>query len=253
MRYSVLCGIICAFVMIGCASSAPPTIFMPKESGQLTSFYRNGIPIGSMKCDSATMMMQLGTEEIIGTHYVRVWVLYQNNSTTPYLLEPMKTISLNIVGKNYSFFDQKPEAPSVILSHIDNDKATNLITQAIGGTLQALTVQPTTITNSDGSESKLNDQGEKRSQIVTETAASMASTASMYEVYKSSVNSGILQKNTIFPGESVNGYIYFPRPVLTKDSFGSQGAIDIAKYSYSVKINGMTGKSLVEFNPEVGE
>lgn len=77
----------------------------------------------------------------------------------------------------------------------------------------------------------------------------MVSTAILYDIFQSSVNSGILRRNTIFPGESVNGYIYFPIPA---DENGFL-LIKPESHNYRLFITTQIGSKVIEFTPAEGE
>ncbi len=109
-----------------------------------------------------------------------------------------------------------PESPTKILANISNEKAKSLIVQSIGGTFETMSINPTTAKTrlDDGSTltTTLNDKKEKQDIVTNRTANTMANTAIWYDTYINSVSNGILRRNTVFPGQSVNGYIYFPFP-----------------------------------------
>lgn len=70
-----------------------------------------------------------------------------------------------------------------------------MVLQSIGGALEALAQEPTTV--SDGTE---------------RTDAALAETHQYYQDFRESVDLGCLRQTTVFPGQSVSGFLYFPMP-----------------------------------------
>jgi hypothetical protein len=241
----------------GCAITTAPTIFVPQELLWVSAFYRNGLPIGTVNEDSSFMMVSLEPVEITGEKYMRLWFLYKNNSSVPFLLEPLKIVKLDIKGGNKSYDEITPESPAKILAHIENEVAITLILQGIGGVLKALNTEPTTISHQSiisppvGEKWELNDKAEKSQAIIDKTLLTMSTTAHLYDIFKNSINTGILRRNTVFPNESVNGYIYFPLPELA--SWSSKIFIRPEEYSYKLNILTQSGYTFVEFLPALGE
>ena len=250
--FPLLLSVIVA-LLTGCASSSPPTIYFPSETSDVHAFYKNGLPIGTVNFDSATVMLAMEPASVVGTEYMRLWFLCQNKAQADFLLEPLKCAKLTFIGSKKTYENVEPEAPSVILSHIDNEMAAKMIGQVIGGTLQSIAAEPTTITDPQGGQWKSNDKAEKVNTIVDKTTSSMATTGTMYSLFKSSINSGILRRNTIFPGESVNGYIYFPLPKAFRTSFNDYMTIDPSKYRFVLDLNVQSKNQQVEFTPKIGE
>ena len=205
----------------GCASTVPEPKFMPEQSQNVFPFFTRGQPIAAIQSANAFMLLSLEPTILADRRYFRLWILYQSTSEEPYLLEPKRFVSLTITsiskGKTGT---STPESPTKILADISNEKALSMIIQAIGGTLQAMAARPTTAETrfNDGSSATttINDQQEKRDMVADRTANAMANTAMWYEIYQNSISDGILRRNTVFPGRSVNGFIYFPFPARRK-------------------------------------
>ncbi len=233
------CAVICflsAVALFGCVTAKPPSIFVPHPQADVTYYYRNGMPIVVAKIESSLVCFVLDHSAQLGTtRYIRLWALFQNNSHSNLLFEPLKFFSLTLHDGRDSLDTVWPESPTKILTRMSNDAATNLILQSIGGTLKALSTQPTTVTSSSGERSQLNDRQEKIDKISEQTNASVAGTAALYRAYANSASSGILRRNTILPGESVNGYVYFQFPA-TRERNLNRGNIDLTKYEIRLDI-----------------
>lgn len=120
-----------------------------------------------------------------------------------------------------------------------------MIVQAIGGALQSVSASMSpeaTITDPAGGVYKVNDQNVS-DKITRATVEDMKTTKYMYETFKSSVNNGILRRNTIFNERSVTGNVYF-----------HIGNINLKKCKRVVLfITTKDGITAVEFTPRIGE
>jgi len=227
----------------GCASTITPALYIPEQNNGIKLIYRNGNPFAFGKNDSISFFVSIEPEVVVGKQYMRAWILLKNHSQNEMLIEPEKVASIKIPDVDSVLL--QPYSPYVILKDIDDKKASEMILQTIGGIVNSVTVQPTTVQSSNGDTYQINDVNQKQKEILKETAASNNATEIMYEMYKSSINSGILKKHTLFPGESVNGYIYFSMPV---------GFNPLLKHphnlSYLVFIKLIDGNS-IRFTPQV--
>ncbi len=258
-------------IVLGCASTKPFTKYLPEQQENVFPFFTSGQPIGAIETAEAFLLLSLEPTYVAGRPYIRLWMLYQNTSDKPYLLEPLQFVTLTSthISKDKSKSSQ-PESPTKILAHISNDKAATMIMQAIGGTLEQMAVKPTTtrtetyeIANGGVRTSTaittVDDESKKRGEIHDRTVNAMMNTAIWYELYQSSVSEGILRRNTIFPTQSVNGYIYFPfswpggldwgyRRYRDQDLF-----LRSMDYIYSVSFVTAEGDQDIKFVPIEGE
>jgi hypothetical protein len=166
-------------------------------------------------------MLVMSTTKISGYKYIRLWCLYYNKGTEPVLFEPAKAASLVSTRiKKYEAQELSPESPTAILKQISNELANKEILQSIGGAISSFghsmavqMAEPTTIRSSTGETWTVNDRGQRllaeNDRVAQRTNEAMERTHTAYDLYSSSVSAGILRRNTVFPGCSVNGYIYF--------------------------------------------
>jgi hypothetical protein len=204
-------------VVLGCASTVPVTKYLPEQTENVLPFFTAGQPIAAVETPRSFLLLSLEPTVLANRPYVRLWILYHNISQEPYLLEPLRFTSLTItsVAREKSG-TTTPESPTKILADISNQEAAAMIAEAIGGTLQGMAARPTTVDtrfdNGSSARTTIYDQEEKRDVIADRTANAMANTAMWYDIYRNSLSDGILRRNTVFPGESVNGNIYLPIP-----------------------------------------
>jgi hypothetical protein len=228
-----------------CSSTVPLAVYLPQQTAELKSFYRNGLPLGVIKMDSSIAMVLLEPVTVVNKKYMRLWFLYKNNSNSEYLLEPMKCLKLNMekINDSKKHYDNiSPESPTKILADIENAQATATIFQVIGGTLEAMSTKPTKVTDPKGKEWTIDDRDYKKDVIINRTGALVSATETMYDIFKQSVNTGILRRNTVFPGESINGFVYFPVPQVERP-----------QYQYRLQIFTQYEVNVVNFVPAAGE
>lgn len=185
-------------------------VYEPSAKEEISTFFSNGIPIGSFSSEDEFLLFSVDETSLFGSAYLRVWLLYENKSSTAYLLEPYNVITLETEKEGEFFAEYLAESPSKILSTIDEQEAATMIFKSIGGALEALTVDGTTIKSNTGKVHKINDEDEKRKIILQQTQNDLENTANWYNLFKNSFSSGVLRKNTVFLNQSVNGYLYFP-------------------------------------------
>lgn len=227
-------------------STKLPVVFEPQKTNEVYYFYSNGIPLSSYNVDSLTVLSSLDLINILDNQYIRIWFLFKNNSSSPIDLDPSKVISLGgkiKVASELEFI--QPDSPTRINALIDAQAQSDAIAKTIGGTLQLLSVQTTTFTNSKGEKTMINDLNEKKSLLRRDIQNEINNTSNFYETYKSGINQGILRRNTIFPNTSVNGYVYF----LT-NRFLQNKKYDINFLEYfKVRILNVTKEKIVEYRP----
>ena len=81
-------------IVVGCASTTPVTKYLPEQRQNVFPFFTSGQPIAAVQADEAFMLMSLEPTHVAGRPYIRLWLLYQNTSDQPYLLEPLKFTTL---------------------------------------------------------------------------------------------------------------------------------------------------------------
>jgi hypothetical protein len=187
------------------------TIYSPAPRENLKTYFLNGIPFAALSSDSSYVLLFLETGTIVSNHYAKLWVLYQNLSVEPYLLEPLNHLRLSIKTTKKSYPGLIPIPPSQIIKSIDNEKNINMIFQAVGGALKTVASElapEATVTSPSGAVYKIDDT-QAGSKIIENTKTKMQSTSYMYEAFKNSVNNGLLRRNTISQDKGVTGNIYF--------------------------------------------
>lgn len=247
MRIHTAIGIIALLSLTGCASTVPPTLFLP-AADDVVSYFVNGMPLAAFDNNSISMLMSLETTELAGTKYMRMWFLLRNKDNATFLLDPGSSFVLYMGG----YGDLLPEKPSTILASIENEKAASLILQAVGGALQSMATRDTKITSSTGETLRVHDVDTKREVVKDKNAARMEATNYWYDAFKNSVSSGILRKNTMFPNQSVNGYIYFELP-KERDWTGRTYTISPIDREFALTIKMPSAQKVIQFKPIVGE
>ncbi len=235
-----------SILFIGCSPTHYFT-YEAKPSKDTNTFYSNGIPITSYKNNQEFLLFTTQETSLDSKKYLRVWLLLQNNSDLPYLLEPYNIIE--IIGTDgVETFTFKPQSPTKILDNIEAEKNASMILTSIGGALKAMTTEGTKIKDNNGNEYKINDKEEKRDRVIELTNNDLNNTANWYNLFENSLNAGVLRKNTLFPHNSINGYIYFPLGDKFENSLSiAQYNINDFKFEIKLKLNNTI--KIIELSP----
>jgi hypothetical protein len=237
-------------LFFGCANQKF-IVYEPSTSDVVSSFFSNGIPIGSYSSNDEFVLFSVDEAQLFGKAYLRVWLLYENLTDNSYLLEPYNVIKLQAEKENSFYSEYEAESPSKILSAIDEAEATAMIFKAIGGALESMAVEGTTVKSNTGEVYTVNDKKEKQNQILQNNQIGLQNTANWYSLFRNSISSGVLRKNTVFPNQSVNGYIYFPLGKVIGSNSLDHFGIDIDELNFKLIISSKNGKKIIKLNPTV--
>lgn len=201
-----------AIFLFACTSAVPHKVFLPEKTSYVTNYFINGMPIGVIVDDSIVLMAVVEPVSVADIGYMRLWLLYGNKMTSEYLLAPMEFASMTVSGSdNYIDKDIEPESPTKILADIEDEKVKASIYTAIGGALQTLSTQNTKVYDNKNKEViSIDDKSVKNEYILQKTKSELGNSIYYYDIFKESVNQGLLRRNTVFQYRSVNGYVYFP-------------------------------------------
>jgi len=256
MNYLKKVLVLSSLFIVGCASTVPNNVFLPVETSKTIPFFRNGIPIAAGFTDSTFILTSIEPSDGYpgGSRAIRLWLLFKNNAHKPFLLKPLEHVTLTCEDLEKGTSKTiTPISPTLLSAAIENEKRTIQTLQIIGGTLKNLAAQPTTINDNYGNSWQVNDLEEKKERILAKTIDNTSNTAYWYEIYKRSLYSGILKKNTIFFNESVNGLIFFP---ISPSLYGDMLNVTEKKrkrYKYTVTVQTPDGMKSTTFTAIPGE
>jgi hypothetical protein len=226
--------------------------FFPRESPNTYCLYINGPsrPIGVFFSDSGFYMYSLDTAIVDSEKYLRMWLLYKNLSQTPYRLDPMKCARLQVQGNRRLYHDILPDWPAKLLASIDTQRAIDEVAESAGKALRALAVVQTKA--ADVEEYFIRWGGMTgpfhytHGTLGPSTQGSLS--ADLYSMFSGGANVGILGKYTVYPENSVNGFIYFPFPGLGWKA-ATSGFSEAAEFVYTVELITQTGSKFIQFVP----
>ncbi|MBI4810525.1 MAG: hypothetical protein HY800_03610 [Ignavibacteriales bacterium] len=246
------------------------TLFFPKESPDMYCIYgtSSSIPIGILFTDSAFYMFSLGTDTIQGEKYIRVWLLYKNLSQSPYNFNPIKCVRLSIREEKYSYNAIQPELSSHILSALLVKRDYKIIHNEISKPLEAMATKHSLYLNKQSHfelllaledllkkkltrygytiKQRIGSENDKPLKNYPSTNGSLSS--QLYMIFNNSINVGVLNDYTVYPNNSINGFIYFPFPGLNWKATG-EWFYEAAKYEYELEIVTPDGSKTIEFRP----
>jgi hypothetical protein len=235
-----------------------PTLFLPKESPGTYCIYgaANTLPVGIFFSDSAFYMYSLDTAIIDSEKYVRIWLLYQNLSQTPYDLDPQRYVRLHMKGKKYSYKSLIADQPSEIHEKVKNEDATKMVSSTIGKELQAGAEKDRMIKGGilkfllGNTAPDRVDPFRTKFEVIRELSKATGKTSggTLFQIYSLSQNDGVLQRHLVYPNNGVHGYVYFPFPGLNWKATAS-GFPEAVEYVYTIEIVTQNGSKDIEFEP----
>ncbi len=232
--------------ILGCAQSQPPILLEPIPDENVTTIYSNGIPIASLNADSIFYLLSLDQVKVAGKQYFRLWVLVHNVADQTVLLDPIRLFRLRISQKGTSNNRMRdiasPASPTAILNDIEAEEASMQAINFIGGALEAMSAKNTTVRASSGASIEIGDAIAKRKAILRQANHNATQVSLWYNVFKSSINSGILRKNTLFSDQGVNGYVYFENRLVRSDQVFS-----IEDFDFSLLLETQSGSTTIDY------
>lgn len=191
-------------LLIGCAASRPTLQYDALPTPSVGTFYLDGNCIASCASDSSYFSLAIDRRAYVGGYgNLRAWFLFQNRATAPCLLRPWTILRLDIVdtltGEKYPL---AAASPNTLLTRIDEQEASENLFSFLGGALRAYEISSSNVST--------RHKVRELASIVGSTSADLTATQAWYSIVRESMSSTLLRKNTVLPGASVNGYVYFP-------------------------------------------
>ena len=142
----------------GCATSLPPTVFVPSETPDATSYYREGKAYTALEDPVGAVLLTMRPTTLAERPFLKLWLRVENYSGRDFLLDPEGDISLD---------------------------------RRIDGTSKTKRFRP-----------------EPRRKLLEALQDRRREALALRET--------LLRKSTLFPGETMEGdvYFYFPAPEL---------------------------------------
>jgi hypothetical protein len=117
-----------------------------------------------------------------------------------------------------------------------------------------MSAQPTTYTDDYGYSIQANDMSEKQDKIKENSARRFYNTALWYDIYRNSTSASVLKKNTLFPYQAVNGFIYFQMKNFAQfTDIENTSEKSRSKYKYTLAVNTPNGMKNISFTAIPGE
>ncbi|MFI5252516.1 MAG: carboxypeptidase-like regulatory domain-containing protein [Bacteroidota bacterium] len=218
-------------------------MLFPKDKPKMYCVYSpvSAVPVGVFYSDSAYYMYSLETTVIDSQKFIRLWLLYKNQSNTPYSFDSKECVKLHMTGTQHSYTDIKPLPPSTVYAITDSFGTIASMRQTVGKSIINLAIQRSKF---------MLQMGYFISSDLLEPKPieDWSLSGTMYGVYRRSVAYGVLDSYMVHPGASVNGYIYFSFPGGDAESLAS-GYFDPLEYVYQIEIMTQTGSKFLEFEP----
>lgn len=227
--------------LAGCATTRPTITYDAVSTDSINAFFIDGLSIASSQTNDCYFSLSiLEVTKVGGSGYLKVWFLYQNRDSTSYLLKPWEILKLHIVDLDKgSVYTSVPDTPNKMLRKIDKQEASQTFLSLFGGALQSFQVSSSNLSN--------RDKWMAEKQIMNNTIQDIMSTQLWYSLVRSSVSSSLLQKNTILPEQSVNGFVYFPLKI--GDKIFTDKLFDSKRWKCKIEVLTPRGSKEIEFLP----
>jgi hypothetical protein len=213
-------------------------MLFPKDNPHMYCVYSpvSEIPVGVFYTDSAFYMYSLETTFIDSQKFIRLWLLYKNQSHAAYHLNPMECVKLHIQGKHRSYTNIPPIPPSTITALTESIGTVKAISATVGKSITNLAIQRAKFIAQMGS--LVGAPYDFHTQPLEDWTLS----GRMFGTFRRSLNSGVMERYVVDPECSVNGYIYFSFPEATNYA-------ETLEYLYRFEIMTQTGSKFIEFVP----
>ena len=233
----------------------PKGLLFPKESSDTYCIYgtATSLPIGILYSDSAFYMYSLETAVIDSERYVRLWLFYKNLSQTPYDLNPRKCVKMRMKGRNRSYANIAPAPPMIVYTTVDTEQIIARISETVGRPFRAMAVLRAEFLGEGGAfeewaSAKSGSQRSIRWILNIPPADDRSFSSTLFRVFRNSVGVGVMQRYTVYPNNSVNGYVYFPFPGIHWRATSS-GFREAFEYNYQIEIATHDGSKIIDFVP----
>ena len=172
----------------GCASSLPPTAFVPDGTPDATSYYRDGKAYTALEDSVGAVLLTMRPATLADRPFLKLWLHVENHSDRDFLLDPEGDI----------YLDRRIEGASKT-KHIKPEPRRDLVNLVEGHRTQAHGLRET-----------------------------------------------VLRKTTLFPGETLEGdvYFYFPAPEIWDGARptaspwdGTVSLSDSGSYAYALTLH----------------
>lgn len=189
------------------------SVYFPLGTLQTRCIYGTvwSTPIGISFDDSSLCLYALDIAVVDSEPYLRLWFLYKNMASIPFDFNLTHNLGLQSL---------QHETPETLIrgngmardAAIDSAAVIKTIGEKIGTTLRTLAVQERIVLN-------------EREKFFGERIGGdgIMASGSLYHIFESSDDNGILKPQTIPPGKSINGYIYYriPETILNASDAGN--------------------------------
>ena len=225
-----------------------PIVYEPKESSDVALYYFDGNPVAELISEDKILQASVTYSKLTTRDFIRVWVNYTNLTDKPELIDPMKSFILHQyrydkrTEKEYS-----PQYPYIIVSRLQREKQNAILVNAFIGILEAASTTATVYYHSSGDVIVKNDLQEKLNMVYNNSALRADMLRQNFDQLVRDVNTIFLKKNTVFPNQSISGFIFFE---IEK---GTELYYKAKNYAYVLKVNLPSIDHKIQFLPVEGD
>ncbi len=230
---------------------AMPKLLFPGPAPDCYTIYgtSSAPPIGIFTTDSAFYMYSLDTAIVDSEKYMRLWLLYKNISSTPSDFDPLKSILLHVKGRKHSYHNIPPLSRAELWAVYGPGRARAMTTRPIFEPIDLARAQQQLALSAEERFTRFMGSDERQSNTAAALPArrGLLSGVELEHVLAASVADTLLGSHVVYPGNSVNGYVFFPFPGLNWYVEGS-GFDEAFDSRYEVEIFSRVGSTLIQFS-----
>jgi len=207
------------------------SVFFPVGTLQTRCIYGTAwaTPIGITLDDSSLCLYSLDIAVIDSEPHLRLWLLYKNTANLPFEFNLSHNLAFRSLQRD-TFEMLTPVNSLDRFTTSDSTGAIDTISEKIGKTLRKLAAQERIVLN-------------EREKFFGERIGGdgLMASGTLYQVFESSTDDGRLKPQTIPPGKSANGYIYYTIPGTAMIATGGDSI------TYQLEITTPAGTTAIRF------
>ncbi|NMB74442.1 MAG: hypothetical protein GYA21_04855 [Myxococcales bacterium] len=226
----------------------PTMIMLPEVPEGRYLFFSDGIPYAVSDNTCSTLMSSMGFDYVAGYKYIKVYLAYRNTTEKEVLFYPGKT--MRIIPRGIKGADKPilPDSPSTLAASVETSAAMTKAAIATFGWAQTMYLAPTVASTTDGKTILINNKTQQQLEVMRDTRDQIATVDRYAHEAVAHVSSSTLKRNTVFPGQTVSGFVFFPFPFnIPLENERRRGC------SIQLEIETPCGMTTIVYNPADGE
>jgi hypothetical protein len=196
-------------------------VYEPQPSDSIRVIYVDGQPVAVLTNPELPVIVKVSFERLRSKRYMKAWVYVLNRTQETIELMPQQQLSVDVLTDDRkNFYSLQSQTPSTLAKTVEDAKNIERTAALFGGIVRSLSAsissndtRATTESPFGTSTTSIHDRAEKAQaelQLVRlQTDMRLGVIESIHENMKASISSTLLRRNTLNPGISANGNMWF--------------------------------------------